>query len=393
MRRIDQIVLQWKQYFIHAARDKSSQADLESLVEKYPSLRGVFEEMDDNERFIEAIKLYNSLSQDGDGTTDDPLLSKILDRTQVTKITPITQKKRLNYRLIGAVACAVLVIGTVWLRSWQQIRPSDTMALARNILPRENGVTLSTSLGRTIQLRSEKGGIINGDQLRYSDGSLAFAEPMQMSDRTMTLSVPRGNDFYVVLADGTKVWMNADSELRYPQIFTGNQRVVELVGEAYFEVAKNKEKPFVVETPTEHIEVLGTHFNVSSYPTERKSAVTLIEGKVQVSVHGQQSLELHPGQQSVVQDKYMRIQDVDIDEYIAWKNGEFMFNEESLASAMRKIGRWYNLEIDVDPELKDLYLWGSVPRKENFGEVLKLIQLTNKNVKVKIDGRRVQFMK
>src|SRR5690606_28508911 len=139
--------------------------------------------------------------------------------------------------------------------------------------------------------------------------------------------------------------------------------------------------------------VLGTHFNVNSYPKERKSSVTLVEGKVVVSVVGQDSQIHHPGQQYVVQDKQLRVKIVNIAEYIAWKNGEFMFNEESLISAGRKIGRWYNLEIDVDPALKDLYLWGSVPRKENFGEVLKLIQLTNKHVKVEIEGRRIRFMK
>ncbi len=393
MQRIDQIVFQLKRYFINGASANSSETDIKSIVEKYPSLRELFEEMEDNDRFLESIKLYNSISQDCDDKADDPLWINILDRIQKTKITRIEQKKRMNYWLIGAAACAVLILGVVWLRSWPQVSPADTMSVAANILPQENGVTLSTSSGRTIQLSSTKGGIINGDQLRYRDGSLLFEEQIEASDHIMTLTVPRGSVFDVVLADGTKVWMNADSELRYPQTFTGNQRVVQLVGEAYFEVEKNKEKPFIVETSTEHVEVLGTHFNISAYPTERKSMVTLIEGKVQVSVHGHPGQELHPGQQSVIQDKYLRIQDVDTDEYIAWKNGEFMFNEESLISAVRKIERWYNLEIDVDPELMDLYLWGSVPRKENFGEVLKLIQLTNKKVKVKIDGRRVRFMK
>ncbi|MBD1424712.1 FecR family protein [Sphingobacterium arenae] len=394
MQRIDQIVLQWKRYFIHTAPDKSVEADVRAYVEEHPSLKELFDEMGDNDRFIRAVKLYNSLSQDRDQGADDPLLAKILDRIQETKrIQRVDQRKRLRYWLAGAAACIALVSGILLLKPSEDVQPADAMEVAAHILPSQNGAVLSISDGRNIQLRSEESGIITGEQLRYADGSPLFEDGAPVNDAMMTLSVPRGSDFYVVLADGTKVWMNAESELRYPQTFTGTKRVVQLTGEAYFEVIKNKQKPFVVETPTEHIEVLGTHFNVNSYPKERKSSVTLVEGKVVVSVDGQDRQVLHPGQQSIVQGKQLRVQNVNIDEYIAWKNGEFMFNEESLMSAGRKIGRWYNLEIDVDPALKDLYLWGSVPRKENFGEVLKLIQLTNKHVKVKIEGRRVYFMK
>ncbi|MBD1433717.1 FecR domain-containing protein [Sphingobacterium sp. DN00404] len=394
MKRIDQTVLQWKRYFINPTRDRATEIDINTFVEKHPSLKELLGEMENNDQFIEAIKLYNSLSQDDDHMANDPILTKILDRIQeTTEIQPVNKMKWFSYALAGIAACAALVMGILWLQPSQPIKQPDTMELATNILPGKNGVRLSMSDGWNVELRSDEGGIITGDQLRYSDGSPLFDDGTQVNDAVMTLSVPRGNDFYVVLADGTKVWMNAESELCYPQTFAGENRVVQLTGEAYFEVAKDKSKPFIVETVNQRIEVLGTHFNVNAYPTERKSAVTLVEGRIAVSIEGQKERVLYPGQQALVTQKHLEVGDVNVDEYIAWKNDEFMFNEESLVEAANRIGRWYDLDIDVDPALKDIHLWGSVPRRENFGQVLKLIQLTNKNVKVEIEGRRVRFMK
>ncbi|PRD56075.1 FecR domain-containing protein [Sphingobacterium gobiense] len=394
MKRIDQIVHQWKRYFIIRPRDKATEIDINTFGEKHPSLKELREEMEDNQRFLEAAKLYNSLSQDPDQMANDPVLTKILERIdEIEEIRPVNNVKRLRYWLAAVAACAVFIVGLLWLQPFQRVEKPDVMEVATNILPRRDGVTLSMSDGRNVQLRSEEGGIITGEQLRYSDGSPLFDDRTQVRDAMMTLSVPRGSDFYVVLADGTKVWLNAESELRYPQTFTGGTRRVQLTGEAYFEVTGDESKPFIVETTNQRIDVMGTHFNVNAYPTEDKSAVTLVEGQVKVSVPGQAAQILYPSQQAVVKQKRLEVQDVNVDEYITWKNDEFMFNEESLTESAHRIGRWYDLDIHVDPALKDIYLWGSVPRRENFGQVLKLIQLTNKNVKVEIEGRRVRFMK
>jgi len=394
MKRIDQIVLQWKRYFINPTLDKETETDINTFIEKYPSLKELFLEIEYNERLVEAIKLYNSLSYDASEQANDPVLAKILDRIQDTSQSPRVHKlKRLNYWLVGVAACAMLVTGIVWLQPWRSVEQPDIMEVAANMLPRRDGVTLSMSDGRNVQLTSEESGIIAGEQLRYRDGTLLFGDRAHASDALVTLWVPRGNDFYVVLADGTKVWMNAESELPYPQIFTGGKREVWLKGEAYFEVAADASKPFIVETAGQSIEVLGTHFNVNAYPTEKKSAVTLVEGKVKVVVPGQIAQTLQPGQQSVLKRDYLAVRDVNVEEYIARKNDEFMFNEESLTEAVHRIGRWYDLDIDIDPTLKDIQLWGSLPRRENFGQVLRLIQLTNKHVKVEIEGRRVRFMR
>lgn len=395
MQRIDQIVLQLKRFLTKTGHQESEKADVEALVKKHPSLKALLEQLKDEDKFMQIVREYDELRLDDQTMAQDPVLERILSQIRQTPDTPKFTTKRywLGYWMAGAAACVALVLGVLWLKPWEEFQPVDTMEIAARILPNENGATLSMSDGRIIQLRSEEGGIISGDQLQYSDGSPLLEDGTEVSDAVMTLSVPRGNDFYVVLDDGTKVWLNAESELRYPQTFTGTKRVVQLVGEAYFEVAKDKNKPFIVETPAERIEVLGTHFNVNSYPKESKSMVTLVEGKVEVSIGRQRGQVLIPGQQAVVQRQQLRVREVNIDEYIAWKNKEFMFNDESLVHAVSRIGRWYDLKIEVDPSLKDIYLWGSVPRSENFGQVLKLIQLTNKDVKVKIEGRRVRFMK
>lgn len=394
MKRIDQIILQWKRYFINPTLDEDTETGIDTLIEKYPSLKELFLEIEDDERLVETIKLYNSLSHGASEQTNDPVLAKILDRIQDTsRSSPVRKLKRFNYWFAVVAACAMLVMGIVWLQPWRPIEQPDIMEVAANMLPRRDGITLSMSDGRNVQISSEESGIITGEQLRYKDGTLLFDDGAQASDALVTLLVPRGNDFYIVLADGTKVWMNAESELRYPQIFTGSKREVWLKGEAYFEVAADASKPFIVETAGQRIEVLGTQFNVNAYPTEEKSAVTLVEGKVKVAVTGQVSQTLRPGQQSVLKSEHLAVRDVNVDDYIAWKNDEFMFNEESLTEAVHRIGRWYDLDIDVDPALKDIQLWGSLPRRENFGQVLRLIQLTNKHVKVEIEGRRVRFMR
>jgi ferric-dicitrate binding protein FerR (iron transport regulator) len=175
------------------------------------------------------------------------------------------------------------------------------------------------------------------------------------------------------------VWLNAASTLKYPVAFTGNERLVELTGEAYFEVTHNKAMPFKVKTGQQQVEVLGTHFNINAYTDEKITATTLLEGSVKVTTTSRnQKMIIKPGEQSTVNGDTMNVQEVDTDEAVAWKNGYFLFNDENLAGIMKKVSRWYNVEVEYkDISLQSLIFSGTVSKYQNVSQVIKTLELTN----------------
>lgn len=203
-----------------------------------------------------------------------------------------------------------------------------------------------------------------------------------------TLSTPTGGQYNIVLADGTKVFLNAVSSIKYPTQFNGDNRLVELEGEAYFEVAKNKNKPFIVKSDNQSIEVLGTHFNVHAYANEAVVKTTLLEGSVAVSFKNQKSI-LKPGQQSNVSENFtkIKIREVDTDEAIAWKNGRFKFDNADLKTVMRQLERWYGIKVEYRGDVSDVRFSGGTFMNKNLSEVLKVLELSN--IKFKVEGRTI----
>ncbi|WP_343707305.1 FecR domain-containing protein [Flavobacterium sp.] len=203
-----------------------------------------------------------------------------------------------------------------------------------------------------------------------------------------TLSTPTGGQYNIVLADGTKVFLNAVSSIKYPTQFNGDQRVVELEGEAYFEVAKNKNKPFIVKSDNQTIEVLGTHFNVHAYDNESVVKTTLLEGSVAVSSKNQRAI-LKPGQQSNISDNAAKItiREVDTEAAIAWKNGRFKFDNADLKSVMKQLERWYGIKVEYRGDVSDVRFNGGTFRNKNLSEVLKVLELSN--IKFKVEGKTI----
>lgn len=203
-----------------------------------------------------------------------------------------------------------------------------------------------------------------------------------------TLSTPTGGQYNIVLADGTKVYLNAVSSIKYPTQFNGDQRIVELDGEAYFEVAKNKNKPFIVKSDDQDIEVLGTHFNVHAYDNESVVKTTLLEGSVAVSYKNQKAI-LKPGQQSNVSDKFTKItvKQVDTEAAIAWKNGRFKFDNADLKTVMRQLERWYGIKVEYRGDVSDVRFNGGTFMNKNLSEVLKVLELSN--IKFKVEGKTI----
>lgn len=213
-----------------------------------------------------------------------------------------------------------------------------------------------------------------------------------------TISTPRGGEYQVTLSDGTQVWLNAASSIRFPTAFRGIDRQVQITGEVYFEVAHNKTQPFRVAAGKSTIEVLGTHFNVNAYEDEMQVRTSLLEGAVKVypadDLDHQQVKILKPGQQARMNKNGRRISvvnDFDTEEVIAWKNGLFVFKSEDLRSIMRQIARWY----DVDVQYKgngDLQFTGQITRDNNVSKVLQMLELTGE-VKFKVQNKQVIVMR
>lgn len=207
-----------------------------------------------------------------------------------------------------------------------------------------------------------------------------------------TIETPKGGQYQILLPDGTKVWLNAASKLTYPVSFVNRDRTVELIGEAYFEVTKDPSHPFKVKSPSHEVEVLGTHFSVNSYKDEVATRTSLMEGSVKVSSGSGNSTLLKPGQQSSVTGKEVRVEEVNLEEVLDWKNGNFVFNDEDLKSILRKVSRWYDVEIVYEIDPSGVSLLGKVSRTKNVSSILDAIEQTDQ-VHFKIEGRRIIVMK
>ncbi|PXY39146.1 iron dicitrate transport regulator FecR [Flavobacterium cheongpyeongense] len=203
-----------------------------------------------------------------------------------------------------------------------------------------------------------------------------------------TLSTPTGGQYNIVLADGTKVYLNTVSSLKYPTRFNGNQRLVELEGEAYFEVAKNKEKPFMVKSGNQSVEVLGTHFNIHAYNNEPVIKTTLLEGSVSVTYKNQKTF-LKPGEQSnaAYNSNTIVIRKVDTEAAVAWKNGRFKFDNADLKSVMKQLERWYGIKVEYRGDVSDVRFSGGTFMNKNLSEVLKVLELSN--IKFKVEGKTI----
>lgn len=294
---------------------------------------------------------------------------------------------------------ALLCIGILLFRTYYttEAPPSDAALAAAPILPGGNKATLKLADGSAIALNEAQGSIvIDGDHITYGDGTQLIGEQQSMGEY-LEISTPRGGTYHVTLADGTKVWLNADSRFRYPSRFTDDERIVELDGEAFFSVAKQQRRdgqgnrPFLVKTRFQTVEVLGTEFNVSAYGDEAAEHTTLVEGSVQIIANSGTTQQLYPNQQGIVTSSHTHIETVDIDNFTAWKDGYFAFSDTHIRDVMQVIARWYDIQVDYADETLDARFGGTISRFSDFETLLQTIALTG-SVRFKITGRRVTVM-
>jgi transmembrane sensor len=334
----------------------------------------------------------------------DPRFSKIptVHEDAQTPIVKFYQKRWLQ------IAAAVLIFYTAGIIVFNNKNISTPNKITKNtkpaiIVPGGNKAILTMAGGKTIVLDSAANGLIAktgaGKVIKTRSGQIVYKAISSGKSNIAaaevgynTLSTPKGGEYQVVLPDGTKVWLDAASSITYPTAFTGNERRVKLTGQAYFEVAKNKEKPFYVGINNVQVRVLGTHFNISAYNDDNEITTTLLEGSVQVTKNNTLSL-LKPGQQAVVSNNSDKIavSEANIDDAMAWKNGYFIFNDDNITGIMKKVCRWYNVDVEYRGNYDDQQFGGTFYRSKSIIELLDHLQKIGK-LHFTISGRRITVM-
>lgn len=288
----------------------------------------------------------------------------------------------------AAIIAAALV--TFWYIN-EADRPDgsvDTASLlVDDIAPGGNRATLTLADGQEIFLSESQSGIVMGDEhVLYKDGEEELANLDGDEVTLLVMSTPRGGTYQVMLADGTRVWLNAASTLKYPVRFSEAERLVEVQGEAYFSVAKDSKRPFKVVSNGQEIEVLGTEFNISAYNDERETHTTLVEGLVQLTVSAtDERMSLEPGEQGLLSESGIRKQQVDLAPYIAWKDGFFHFENTPLSEMMKQMSRWYDIDVIYQDDVPNERFNGTLSRGVTLQTVLELLRISEINYRLQGD--------
>ncbi|MCW3116393.1 MAG: anti-FecI sigma factor, FecR, partial [Chitinophagaceae bacterium] len=309
--------------------------------------------------------------------------------------------RRIWWRIATAAACIAAVITGFYFWS----RPAEKTAVAQNKAPQKHLIEdvkpggqkalLVLADGTRIVLDSASTGLLaqqgNAQVIKLPNGEISYNNNghADLGLFYNIMSTPAGGMYQLILPDRTKVWLNSSSSIRYPAEFTARERRVQITGEAYFEVAKNAGRPFIVEVNNlAEIKVTGTHFNVNAYKDEAEIKTTLLEGSVHVS-QGNNRCLLVPGQQAKInKDGFIKRMDgVDLEEAVAWKNGNFLFNSAGLPAVLRQAARWYDLEVEYEGEIPTDKFSGQIPRSVNLSSFLKWMQWSD--VHFKLEGKKL----
>lgn len=342
----------------------------------------------------------------GEQEMADRLKSRILQTIHSGRVA----KKRIYNWQIRAAAILLIVfsVGAYLIFSSKSDKPAiaatsqPQVEIKKPIVPGGNKAMLTLADGSLIVLDSASNGMLsrqgNSKIHKLQNGQIAYnTDTRDQAEKAAilynTITTPRGGQYQVTLADGTKVWLNAASSIRFPAAFAGTERRVEITGEAYFEVAKNASMPFIVKANSAEIKVLGTHFNVNAYTDEPIIKTTLLEGSVKVSSSGEEAGQpakyLKPGQQAGIdwQGKISILQNADTEEAVAWKNGRFQFKSTDIQSILRQISRWYVVDVEYKGKV-NLHFTGQLTRNEDVSSLFEKLALTGE-VHFKIDGKKI----
>ena len=384
--------------------------ELITLVKKYQQGKATPAEIAFIEQYYQAFEseagVLPVMSGEEREQLEANILQRIEDGIELREQTPVVPIHRRKIFRIAAAAVIFMILSAGTYLYLIRTLPVDTAGgdVAKNTWqqdrqPGKDGAILTLADVSVIVLDSVQNGALttqgatrvvkqSNGQLEYVTGSVSNGDnaPVALN----TLSTPRGRQFQVTLPDGSRAWLNAASSVRYPTAFVTKERKVEVTGEVYFEVAKDASRPFLVTVKDKDltVSVLGTHFNINAYEDESTILTTLIEGAVSVS-SGQSIVKLSPGQQAQAagSSKKIQVSQVDTDQMVAWKNGNFEFNG-NIRGIMRQIARWYDVDIQYTGNVTDNALGGAISRSENISQVLKMLQMTG-SIQCTLEGRVV----
>lgn len=379
----------------------NNKKELNRIIENYVSGKATPQEIEFIEAYYQHLEKGENVVQ---GNADE--LSALAEegfKAVKHNIANSKTKSKLNpfyYYTAAAIILIAFGIGVFYNTSdRKKILVAQEITKKIDVLPGGDKAILTLADGSKIILDDRANGDINKHAgvtiAKTVDGQLIYK--VDVSSKTSSISfntieTPKGGQYQVILPDGTKVWLNAASSLKYPEAFVGKERSVELTGEAYFEVAKNKNLPFRVISKNQEIEVLGTHFNVNSYMDDMTIKTTLIEGSINIS-NSKSKKTLKAGEQAVIKDYGLAaiqvLTNVDTDDETAWKNGQFRFNNAGLKTILNQLERWYDIKIDYN-KLPEKRYNGMVPRKAKLSEVLNMLELTG-NISFEIlEGKKLK---
>jgi transmembrane sensor len=412
--------------FIQNVVMSENQLKLRYLLDRFTNneiTRAEFDELfalvnrDEHEEDIRSVLVEGLANEQLSEKIEQERLDTVLMNILSTDRSEARVRRMIFWKRLTAAAAILLLIGAgIWyglIRTPKSevVTKNSKPALIKDIAPGGNKAILTLGDNSTIvlddaangQLAQEGSSRVN----KTKDGELRYQSATGKSESALTyntLRTPRGGQYQLVLPDGSKVWLNAASSIRFPTAFTGDERKVEMTGEVYFEVAKNPNKPFKVHFSSNGggregaVEVLGTHFNINAYDDEDAIKTTLLEGSVKVvnrqsANSNEQSAILKPGQQAVIaaNSPLTTHHSPDLESIMAWKNGLFHFENVDIKTVMRQISRWYDIEVEYKGAVKNEPLFIEVPRNTNLSDVLKVLE-TTAGLQLRIEGKKVTVL-
>lgn len=369
--------------------DEAEQQELEKRLEECSDLRKIYEQLQNSETLQAAFKERQNYSSK---KAYQSFLQKI------GQVEPERQRRRSLH--IGWYIAAAVVIFAVGL-SFYMLNSSSPKEESRPLIqPGTQQAQLTLPDGSVIDVdKKEVNVVVDGIQVKYKEGVLSYQSAVttqheeknveEQSVKSNELVIPRGGENTVILTDGTTVHLNAGSKLTYPVRFVGKRRLVALEGEAYFDVAEDENHPFVVQTHLGDVIVLGTAFNVNAYTNASVCYTTLVRGKVQFSAPNVEAITLLPGEQAVVSANGSEKRTVDLEEYVGWVEGLYVFNNRSLGEIMETFERWYDIQVYYETEdLRNITYSGSLKRYGTINSFLEALELTG-DLTYKISGRNI----
>ncbi len=364
--------------------------------------------MEDNSEVEQIMAAYYQGSFAGSATT--PLqssrnqLEKLLEKINAEQEKQEAPVKRMNSKWWLAAASIIILLGVgSYFIFFNNAQPDNNMAKTLPTIPTDvaapkaNKAIITLSNGQQVPIDSLSSGqlAMQGNMLitKNSNGEIIYSGGSDNNGAMAynTLYNPRGSKVQTItLADGTQVWLNTESSLRYPVAFSGKERKVEITGEAYFEVAHNAQMPFYVTSNDVSVKVLGTHFNVNAYEDENLLKVTLLEGLVNVS-KGSSALKLTPGQQAEIGTTINLNKDCNTEDVMAWKNGFFAFRHADLNAILKQVSRWYAIDVDYKGSNNNQEFSGKIDRNLGLSEVLRILERTGVHFKIE-GGKRLTIL-